>query len=302
MQNTKIRVFTDFDGTITIKDLGDEIFKTYGQFEPYNSQLKNREIDIKDYWKILCSTFPDDFTESTISDYALTAEIDPYFKNFAEYCKSNNIPLHVVSDGFDSYITPILKRENLDYLPLASNKLIFNSENYDSDALCKLDRTPLSPFLQRGEIRHFLTPSSQEGAGGVLSQGTPLLRGAGDVSFQDFNSSHNSNITPIYPGASESCRCFCASCKRNFVLSNTDEDEIIIFIGDGYSDYCAAEHSDIIFAKKHLAAYCNANKIPHYPFSTFFDVKRLLNDAISKGKLKKRNQAEVKRKNAFEAE
>lgn len=238
MNNAKIRVFTDFDGTITLKDLGDEIFKVFGKIEPYNSQLKNREIDIKEYWKLLCDSLPNDFDEKSIIDYATNSEIDPYFHAFADYCQDNEIPLYVVSDGYESYIKPILERENLAYLPVISNKLIFNSEQ----------------------------------------------------------------ITPIFPGASESCKCFCASCKRNFVLGNASEDEIIVFIGDGYSDYCAAEHSDIIFAKRFLAKYCNDNKIPHYPFNTFFDVKRLLINAIEKGKLKKRNQAEVKRKNAFEQE
>jgi len=57
-----------------------------------------------------------------------------------------------------------------------------------------------------------------------------------------------------------------------------------------------------VFAKKNLAAYCNANKIPHHPFKNFFDVKKILNDLILKKKVKKRNIASIKRKNAFEAE
>jgi hypothetical protein len=113
---------------------------------------------------------------------------------------------------------------------------------------------------------------------------------------------YGEKVEPIFPGATESCKCFCASCKRNSVINQTNEDEIIVFIGDGYSDFCAAEHSDIIFAKKNLAAYCNENKLPHYPFNTFFDVKRLLSDAIKTHKLKKRNQAEMNRKKAFETE
>lgn len=237
MKKTKIRVFSDFDGTITIKDLGDEIFKVFGEFEPYHTQLINREIDIKQYWHSLCKTLPKGFQEQKIIDYAEKAEIDPYFKSFAEYCDENDLPLHIVSDGYESYIKTVLKRLELDHLPLKSNKLQFGEE-----------------------------------------------------------------VTPIFPGATESCECFCASCKRNSVLNDVHEDEIIVFIGDGYSDYCAAEHSDVIFAKKNLAAYCNEHKLPHYPFQTFFDVKRLLSDAIKNNKLKKRNQAEMNRKKAFETE
>ncbi|MDQ1265330.1 MAG: 2-hydroxy-3-keto-5-methylthiopentenyl-phosphate phosphatase, partial [Bacteroidota bacterium] len=74
---------------------------------------------------------------------------------------------------------------------------------------------------------------------------------------------------------------------------------IITFIGDGYSDFCAAEHSDIIFAKKSLAANCNKNKLPHYPYSNFFDVSRIFRDIIPKGKIKARNQARQLRNRAF---
>jgi 2-hydroxy-3-keto-5-methylthiopentenyl-1-phosphate phosphatase len=109
-------------------------------------------------------------------------------------------------------------------------------------------------------------------------------------------------IRPVFPLATESCSCMCASCKRNAILKNALPDDIIVFIGDGYSDYCAAEHSDIVFAKKHLAAYCNEHKIPHYPFSSFFDVLRLFKILQSKKKLKHRYQAQLLQKKAFETE
>lgn len=107
---------------------------------------------------------------------------------------------------------------------------------------------------------------------------------------------------PEFPGASESCHCLCASCKRNSILANFSPDDIYVFIGDGYSDYCAAEHSDIVFAKRHLTAYCNANRIPHYTYSNFFDVYRILKKLVETGKYSKRHQAFLKRKKAFETE
>lgn len=112
----------------------------------------------------------------------------------------------------------------------------------------------------------------------------------------------NGPPVPVYPYASESCSCPCASCKRNSVLANTGPDCITVFIGDGFSDFCAAEHSDIVFAKKNLAAYCNEHRIPHYPFHTFFDVQRIMENILNRGGLRKRHQAELKRKKAFETE
>jgi 2,3-diketo-5-methylthio-1-phosphopentane phosphatase len=236
--NYSIHVFCDFDGTIANKDLGDELFKELGEFEPHHTYLMNHDINIRQYWKIVCSTLKFGTTSEIIAEWSEKFDIDPYFKLFAEYCKISNIHLSIVSDGFAQYINPVMNKLDLDYLPVYCNDMIFS-----------------------------------------------------DV------------ITPVFSGASESCSCLCASCKRNVVINNVPEDGIIVFIGDGYSDFCAAEHSDIIFAKKSLAAYCNTNKIPHYPFKNFFDVKRIFeNQILIQNKLKLRRQAELKRIKAFETE
>ena len=239
MTNYNIKIFCDFDGTITKKDLGDEIFKVFGQFEPYHTQLVNKEIGIKEYWKKLFETLPSNLTEIDINNHSLNYEIDAYFVEFVKFCENSGISLSIVSDGFEQYIKPILNKLELSHLPVACNKMIFDTNT----------------------------------------------------------------IKPFFAGADESCNCMSASCKRNAVINNVDDDTIIVYIGDGYSDFCAAEHSDIIFAKRNLAAFCNENKIPHYPFHTFFDILQILKKTIlSKGKIKQRNQAKVKRKLAFETE
>lgn len=237
-KKNRLIVFCDFDGTITQKDLGDEVFKKFGKFEPYHTQLVSGKIGIKQYWHDLCGTIPSDISEDDIFKLAAETPVDPYFHDFVEYLEEEDIPMVVISDGFDSYITPILKREGLDHLPVLSNKLIFNDDQ----------------------------------------------------------------VKPHFPRASESCECMCASCKRNSMLSQTADDSIIVYIGDGYSDFCGAEHSDLIFAKRNLAAYCNKHRIPHHPFKTFFDIKRILSKLINENKLKQRNVSKVKRKQAFEIE
>ena len=55
-------------------------------------------------------------------------------------------------------------------------------------------------------------------------------------------------------------------------------------------------------AKNQLATYCNKNKIPHHPFRSFFDIRRIIEMLIKNKKMKKRNQAFLKYKSAFEAE
>lgn len=105
-----------------------------------------------------------------------------------------------------------------------------------------------------------------------------------------------------FPHAAEGCRCISAVCKRNVVLSSTPPGSRIIYIGDGMSDFCPSEHADIIFAKKTLAAYCNANHLPHYPFKTLSDVADGLRRLLARRRIRERHQAAIKRKGVWEGE
>ena len=231
-------IFCDFDGTITRRDLGDEVFRQYIPLESLHRQLVGKEITIAEYWHQLCAALPPAATEAAIRSFALAEDVDPYFRPFVEFCRDNAIPLHIVSDGFDTYIAPLLEREGVGDIPRFCNRLVFGAD-------------------------------------------TPR---------------------PVFPLASESCRCFCASCKRNAVLNISTDDSLVVYIGDGYSDFCAAEHADIVFAKGNLAAHCTRNRIPHHPFHTFFDVLRILKKLITGQSLRPRHQARLKRKEAFETE
>ena len=93
-----------------------------------------------------------------------------------------------------------------------------------------------------------------------------LERGAAQLAIRFCNQLFNNSVfTPFFRVGMSLAR-FCASCKRNSVLRSIPPEALIVYIGDGYSDFCAADHADIIFAKRHLAAYCNRNRLPHYPF------------------------------------
>lgn len=69
---------------------------------------------------------------------------------------------------------------------------------------------------------------------------------------------------------------FCGeSCKRAVVRELAGEDEIV-YVGDGYSDRCAARDSDRVFAIKGLARYLEAESIPFEPFTDFHEIARAL--------------------------
>ncbi len=238
MTKPKVHIFTDFDGTITQVDLGDDLFKQFGAFEPYHEQLLAGELGIAEYWQILARSLPPEVTPDFIRQYAESQHTDAYFRDFYLYCQEEGFELSVVSDGFDLYIKPVLEKLNVENIKIFCNNLIYDGEKY----------------------------------------------------------------APHFPRASESCNCLAASCKRNVILSTAEPDAIIVYIGDGYSDFCPAEYADIVFAKKKLAAYCFSNRIPHHSFHTFFEVKQIMRKLVRENRLKPRHQAFLKRKSAFETE
>jgi 2-hydroxy-3-keto-5-methylthiopentenyl-1-phosphate phosphatase len=105
-------------------------------------------------------------------------------------------------------------------------------------------------------------------------------------------------ILPIFPYSDEECK-YCGNCKRNHILSHSSDDDYIIYIGDGYSDKCPIQFCDFVFAKDSLLKYCEINRITYFPFKDFNNVKMKLEVLKNRKRLKKKFQAEVKRKEVF---
>jgi 2-hydroxy-3-keto-5-methylthiopentenyl-1-phosphate phosphatase len=66
------------------------------------------------------------------------------------------------------------------------------------------------------------------------------------------------------------------SCKRAVAEELAGEGELV-YVGDGYSDRCAAELADRVFATRGLARYLEERGVAFEPFQDFFDVARGLN-------------------------
>lgn len=63
---------------------------------------------------------------------------------------------------------------------------------------------------------------------------------------------------------------------------------LIVFIGDGVSDLPAAQHADVLFARRglRLEEYCIENGIEYIPFDTFADIQRSVQDIMEEDELK----------------
>jgi 2,3-diketo-5-methylthio-1-phosphopentane phosphatase len=75
----------------------------------------------------------------------------------------------------------------------------------------------------------------------------------------------------------ESCETCGESCKRSIARRFAGEGDIV-YIGDGYSDRCAAEAADEVFATRGLARYLAERGVPFEPFDDFHQVAAKLRD------------------------
>ena len=86
------------------------------------------------------------------------------------------------------------------------------------------------------------------------------------------------------------------------MLTHSGEDEIIVFVGEGYSDRCPAEYADIVFAKDALQTYCQERNISYFLYTSFADVVSRLTNLLEGKNIRKRRNAELRRREAFLAE
>lgn len=127
MDKKVFKVFVDFDGTITQKDVGEELFIEFGDREFCKTLIddwNNDLVEPRTGWKKLCGSvkYAD---EMEIRNFLATIEVEASFIQFVKYCEENDFELRIISDGFDYYIKTILEKENLGNLNFSSNILSF---------------------------------------------------------------------------------------------------------------------------------------------------------------------------------
>jgi len=130
MSNKSFKIFVDFDGTITTRDVGEAMFLEFGDpdkaIEIVNDWI-NEKINASTSWELLCNTIKD-FNEQKFSIFLNTIKLDSGFKDFVKFCNINNFEINILSDGLDYYIKKILNKENFNHLNAYTNKLTFTDE------------------------------------------------------------------------------------------------------------------------------------------------------------------------------
>lgn len=215
-------IFSDFDGTISKRDVGYNIFHHFsgGRNDAILPDWKSGKMTTRE-----CLNMEAEMVHATkeeILKFIDDFDIDNHFKTFVDKCREADHPLMLLSDGLSFYIEHILGKNGLSHLKFIANV-------------------------------------------GTLE---------------------NNSITVSYPYDNKSCKR-CGICKgerlRDFKESCKEECRTV-FIGDGYSDACAAAEADILFAKKDLKRYCTDKNISFFSYNDFGDViKELTNLGIFAG-------------------
>jgi 2,3-diketo-5-methylthio-1-phosphopentane phosphatase len=122
-----IRIFCDFDGTITRKDSGDMFFQTFSAFEPAHSELLQGRYTVREYYRKVCSKLS--FDEKSLNAFCESCEVDAYFTQFIDFVDAQKWDLRIVSDGFDIYIDEILHRLNAGHIPAYRNHIEWEVES-----------------------------------------------------------------------------------------------------------------------------------------------------------------------------
>jgi len=109
--NPKIIFFTDFDGTITLKDSNDYMTDNLG-FGPELRRKGNIEIleeraKFRDAFREMLDSVKTPFSKC-IKELVANIKLDPYFNDFYKWSLENNVPVVVLSSGMVPIIRALL--------------------------------------------------------------------------------------------------------------------------------------------------------------------------------------------------
>lgn len=124
-----IAFLCDFDGTIGIQDVGDLVLDNlvFPRLAPtFLEELEASGAGSKHLYTQWYGNAPP--SQQDFAELIMQADIDPDFNMLLDLAKQQGDHVAIVSDGFDAYIRPLLKRANVKGVPVYSNVMQFNPE------------------------------------------------------------------------------------------------------------------------------------------------------------------------------
>jgi 2-hydroxy-3-keto-5-methylthiopentenyl-1-phosphate phosphatase len=119
-----MRIFCDFDGTISQVDTTDHILSLFAgpAWETLEDDWLAGRITAAACMQAQIGLIA--ASEAELDQALDSVELTPGFRDFATWCADQDIALTIVSDGVDRFIRRILARHGLAGLPVISNRLV----------------------------------------------------------------------------------------------------------------------------------------------------------------------------------
>ena len=126
--NGRVLVLCDFDGTVCMTDMGNELLNRFATgWEEIDRAYWTGEVGSRNAYCRLAPLFK--MNRRELLTYVLDrGQVDPSFPAFCSFIREKGIDLKIVSDGLDVYIEAILNKHGLD-IEFFSNKLTFGEED-----------------------------------------------------------------------------------------------------------------------------------------------------------------------------
>jgi 2-hydroxy-3-keto-5-methylthiopentenyl-1-phosphate phosphatase len=210
-----VRVYVDFDGTISLEDTTDVILERYAEpkWRTIEADWLSGRIGSRE-----CLAQQIDLVRASPQALDRVCEdvpLDPHFPEMVALCRQHDVSVTVVSDGLDRIVTRMLARCGLT-LPVMANRMQYLGDD-------------------RWRLR--------------------------------------------FPYAAANCRAQAGNCKCRLLTG--DPTSVRILIGDGRSDFCAAETADLVIAKGALAQHCQRSGISYTVFGNFAGATTVLADWLA---------------------
>lgn len=211
---SRLRVFVDFDGTISLEDTTDVVLERFADpaWQKVEADWLAGRIGSRE-----CLHTQVDLVRASPEELDGVCEdvpLDPHFPELVALCRQHGIPVAVISDGLDRLVTKMLTRIGVD-VPVFANRLEYLGD-------------------RRWQLR--------------------------------------------FPYAASGCQAGAGNCKC--VAMAHEPMTTRVLIGDGRSDFCAAETADLVIAKGALVEHCQASGLPYIVFGNFAGATTLLADWI----------------------
>ena len=110
---------TDFDDTAAVQNVAELLLHRFGDptWTEVRQQFRDGAMNLKEYQEITFRNIRAD--RSAMQHYVRErATLRPYFGELRDFCRRNGIPLAVVSQGLDFYISALLERDGYGDVPI----------------------------------------------------------------------------------------------------------------------------------------------------------------------------------------